>query len=170
MFLQTLLTDDTKKIVRDHESTRDAQAIYVALRKFVKNSPDATIFVNELTQFLMTDKLDGRWRGRTKGYLTHWDQKMAQFEDVTPVAQHYSNDAKKRMLMNAVKPIKDLHQVQLQDELRVAADPANVRPLDYVQYRALVVARATRYDDELLQGAKNMRKLTLMVVMVLVAM
>ena len=44
--------------------------------------------------------------------------------------------------MNAVKPIKDLHQVQLQDELRVAADPANVRPLDYVQYRALLVARA----------------------------
>ena len=157
VFLQTLLTDDTKKIVRDHESTRDAQAIYTDLRKFVKDSPDATIFVNELTQFLTTDKLDGRWRGTTKGYLTHWDQKMAQFEDVTPTSQHYSEDAKKRMLMNAVKPIKDLHQVQLQDELRVAADPATVRPLGYVQYRALLVARATRYDDELLQGAKTRR-------------
>ena len=51
VFLQTLMTNDTKKIVRDHESTRDAQAIYKALRKFVKDSPDATIFVNELTQF-----------------------------------------------------------------------------------------------------------------------
>ena len=77
VFLQTLLTNDTKKIVRDHEATRDAQAIYTALRKFVQDSPDATIFVNELTQFLTTDKLDRRWRGTTKGYLTHWDQKMA---------------------------------------------------------------------------------------------
>ena len=113
VFLQTLLTDDTKKIVRDHEETRDAQKIYADLRRFVKASPDATIFINELTQFLATDKLDGRWRGTTKGYLTHWDQKMAQYEDVMLVAQHYTDLAKKRMLMNAVKPIGDLHQVQL---------------------------------------------------------
>ena len=133
VFLQTLLTDDTKQIVRDHEEARDAQKIYADLRRFVKASPDATIFINELTQFLTTDKLDGRWRGTTKGYLTHWDQKMAQYEDVTPVAQHYTDLAKKRMLMNAVKPIGDLHQVQLQDELRVTADPRAV-PLDDIKY------------------------------------
>ena len=36
---------------------------------------------------------------------------MEQFENVTPTPQHYADNAKKCMLMNAVKPIKDLHQV-----------------------------------------------------------
>ena len=155
VFQSTLLTDDTKRIVREHEASRDAQSIYKDISEFIRESPDANILVNELMAFLTTEKLDGRWRGTTKGFITHWEQKMAQYEEITPSTQHHADATKKRMLMNAVQTIPALHSIESADELRVAADPTNTVALNYKRYRALLVAAATRYDDSLLKGAKS---------------
>ena len=74
VFQNTLMTDDTKKIVYDHKGNCDAQAIQIDLRKLVKSSQDTTIFINKRTSFLTTDKIDGRWKGSTKGYITQLSQ------------------------------------------------------------------------------------------------
>ena len=157
VFQRVLTTDDTKRIVRKHEKTRDAQQIFTDLVKYTNDSPDADILVTELVTQLTTDRLDGRWTGTTKGFITNWEQKMAQYEELTDSQEHYSDEAKKRMLMNAVRPIKVLHTVQLQDELRVTADPGNAVPLNYPKYKQLLSTAATRYDRDLLQTARSRR-------------
>ena len=157
VFQRVLTTDDTKRIVRRHEATRNAQEIFADLVKYTNDSPDADILVTELVSQLTGDRLDGRWTGTTKGFITNWEQKMAQYEELTASTEHYSDQAKKRMLMNAVQPIKVLHTVQLQDELRVAADPTTAAALSFAKYKQLLTTAATRYDRELLQNARNRR-------------
>ena len=157
VFQRVLTTDDTKRIVRKHEQTRNAQEIFNDLVKYTNDSPDADILITELVSQLTMDRLDGRWTGTTKGFITNWEQKMAQYEELTASTEHYSDEAKKRMLMNAVQPIKVLHTVQLQDELRVTADPGTATPLSYAKYKQLLSTAATRYDRDLLQTARNRR-------------
>ncbi len=152
---RVVLTDMGKTIVRRHEHDYDAQAVYAELVEHAKTSTAANITRTKLIDALTTSRLDSRWTGTTVGFILHWQDKMRMLEELIPVAEHYTENSKKRMLQTAVQGIGELRQVMIQEEQLVATGNSH---LTYNEYVNLLISAATRRDDVLKLPASRSRR------------
>ena len=141
---RVVLTDMGKTIVRKHEHTYDAQAVYKELIDYFKNSTAANIGVGKLIEFLTMARLDSRWNGTTLGFILHWRDRMRLYEELTPTDEHYGEGAKKRMLQAAVEAIPELRIIATQEETLVATGNSK---LSYANYINLLNSAAARRDN-----------------------
>jgi len=155
VFLDKVEIDEGKTIVRKHEAGFDAQKVYADLLQYATESTSAELQKDKLTEFLTTTQLNSSWRGTTEGFILHWHAKMSQFEDITPVNEHYTDAAKKRMLINAVNLVLELRSVHQLDQHQVTIGKT---PLSYIQYLELIKSAAVQRDSVLQLPAARSRR------------
>jgi hypothetical protein len=80
VFDLTLKTDYGKTLVRQHQSTYDAQRIWTNFEKYMNTSTKAQKASSELLSWLTSSKYDGNWKGNTRNYILHWHNRMQQYE------------------------------------------------------------------------------------------
>jgi hypothetical protein len=105
VFNKCILTDIGKTLVRLHEKTFDAQAVYKGLFENAKNSTAASLSISKLIEYLTTAKLDSRWNGSSTSFILNWRDRMRIYEELTPLDEHHNDGLKKRMLEVAVHPV-----------------------------------------------------------------
>jgi len=86
-FVDTLKTDLGKLLVREHESTSDAQEIFRKLLIDAKTSTRAVLDADAVLAYLTTTKLHNcEWKGSTCAFIIHWCDQLRQYDDQTPLA------------------------------------------------------------------------------------
>jgi hypothetical protein len=95
--------------VRNHELDHDAQAVW---RELVAHhtTPTAGMVAREaLLTHLHTMKLDLSPRhGTHVAFLAHVQDKLREYERLTPVVDHYSSEMKLTLLQQAVSTVEKL--------------------------------------------------------------
>ena len=147
VFNECLQTDMGKSLVRTYESTYNAQKIYKELMIHATASTQATIDTDELLSYVTSTKLNkSQWRGTHHAFILHWCDQLRKYEDMIDKADHFTDNVKMIMLQNAVSGVSALHQVKTQS----AHDVAHGKPpLDYINYRTLLLSAATVQDEKL---------------------
>ena len=73
VFEKTLLTDKAKALVRQYQSTFDAQKIYELLSDYAMHSTKAFMDASSLLSYITTTNLaDGKWRETSHAFILHW--------------------------------------------------------------------------------------------------
>ena len=92
--------------VRNHEVDRDAQAIWRELVAHQTTLNTCTMMHQNLLAHLSTAKLNTSvWHGTYVGFLINFTDKMSEYEGLTLMADHYSNEMKRTLLMQAVTSV-----------------------------------------------------------------
>ena len=114
VFEKTLLTDKGKALVRQYQSTFDAQKIYDLLSNYAMHSTKTSMNASSLLSYITTTNLaDGKWRGTSHAFILHWQDQIRKYHDLAP-QQVLSADLQHMLLQNAVHPVMELRQVKLQ--------------------------------------------------------
>jgi hypothetical protein len=107
-------------IVRSHETDRNAQTVW---RKLVDHQTTSTVGAltrESLLAHLTTFKLDtNTWRGTHVSFIVNFQDKIQEYECLTPPADHYSDELKRTLLMQAVSQVRDLAAIKTQLQLEV---------------------------------------------------
>ena len=141
-----VLTDHGKAIIRDHEATFDAQAVYRDLAEHHLRSTKAMIDSSAILSYVTSVRLgNGEWCGSTEGFILHWQNQVRLYERQVPATDHFSDGQKRTMLENAVAPISELRQVKNNADLEKTRTG---RQLAYSEYTSLLLSAATAYDDQ----------------------
>ena len=73
VFEKALLTDKGKALVRQYQSTFDAQKIYKLLSNYAMHSTKASMDTSSRLSYITTTNLaDGKWRGTSHAFILHW--------------------------------------------------------------------------------------------------
>ena len=116
VFEKTLLTDQGKTLVRDHQCKYNAQTIYRELCAYAFISTKATMDASSMLCYITTTQLgDGSWKGTMHAFILHWKDQVCKYHDLAP-NQQLPQDLQHTMLENAVHPIEALKQVKSQAE------------------------------------------------------
>lgn len=117
VFVQHLLTDEGKTLVRQHTTDYDAQCIYKDLVEFHSHSMHSEIVGNTILQFLTTFRLGiNPWKGKTTlSFLTYYLEQLRLYDEIQRSSNSSAmNDAFKiTVLDQAVQSIPDLRQVRI---------------------------------------------------------
>ena len=149
----TVLTDRGKAIVRQHEATYDAQKVYKALLDHHLTSTKAMMDSSTILSYITSVRLgDGKWKGKTEGFITHWMNQVRLYERQVPSTDHFSDGQKRIMLENAVTPIAELRGVKNTADLEKTKTG---RSLTFAEYSALLMAASTAYDQQLGESSKK---------------
>ena len=145
VFESKLKTDRGMGIVRLHENDRDAQAVWRELTAHQTTSTTGTLVREDLLGFLTTFKLTpNNWKGTFNGFLINYQDKLREFERLTPnAADHFSDEMKRTLLQASVSQVPELHQIQTQSQFEVV----HGRPLpNFDRYIELVSSAASVLD------------------------
>ena len=72
VFEKTLLTDKDKALVRQYQSTFDAQRIYESLSDYAMHSTKTSMDTSSLLSYITTTNLaDRKWQGTFQAFILH---------------------------------------------------------------------------------------------------
>jgi hypothetical protein len=113
VFEAKIKTNKGMSIVRSHKNDRNAQDVWKELVAHQSTLTTGNWNHQHLLTFLQTFKLDSAsWRGSHTGFLAHYKDKLREYECLTPVADHHSDDMKRNMLEQALMKIPELSKVR----------------------------------------------------------
>jgi hypothetical protein len=96
---QILQTDEGKVVVHFHDADCNAQSIYAEFLQVMTQSIEAVMDPGELLLYLTTAKIsNGFWRGTTKTFILNWIDKLRLYHELTPVADHLSENTQRALL------------------------------------------------------------------------
>jgi hypothetical protein len=144
VFLKTVLTDQGKALVRQYESTYDAQKVYAGLVTHASKSTKAAMDSTDLLSYITSVRLgDGTWKGTTHVFILHWENQLRKYEQMNPPTDHFYDGQKRTMLENTVRKVTKLRAVKAQaDQYKVYSGAK----LSYDQYSDLLKSTAQAYD------------------------
>ena len=145
VFVTNLKTDTGKLLVRQHQSSYDAQAIYSGLLKHATTSVKADTTASILLTSLTTSKLDSSWRGDHYTFIINWLDIVRKYHSLVPVEQCFHDDQLLIMLQNAVS--QQPHLAQVKSTLLIMASTSSSPP-SYDNYVSLLKAAAQTYDSQ----------------------
>jgi len=143
VFEKTLLTDFGKSVVRAHEKTGDAQAVFAAVMKYAEESTAATIDSSDLMTYITSARW-GTWNGTAMSFILHWLDSVRKWESLVPDADHLTTNIKKTLLENAVHGNPELKTVKEHLQQSCALDKSKTASFD--TYVTLLKSAATNYD------------------------
>jgi hypothetical protein len=122
VFKEHLQTDMGKTLVRTHELTSDAQAIYGELCSHMKNSASgstlaAANLLSEITNIWMDT---ARWTGSKRSFILNWKDKVREYNSVVAKPEQLSSDFLKVLLQNMVRGVNSLNQLKIQGQFDVS--------------------------------------------------
>ena len=107
VFEKTLLTDQAKAFVREHENDFDAQKVYSKTLTHYTKSTRAMLDKSQLLSYITSARIGAsNWKGTTEGFIIHWEEQMRLYETLSETTEHFSDSQKKIMLENTVSPVK----------------------------------------------------------------
>ena len=145
VFLSTIQTPVGKNIVREFESSSDAQAVWKAYSNHMRTSTRAEIEIEDLMKKLTTLRFDTTYKGTAESFIVDWLDLVRQFEDLTPVNEHFPTSVKKSLLQNAMSPSKAFRDVKSSEDLEIAKGRG---PLAYDHYVSLLQKVAANLDKQ----------------------
>ena len=84
VFEKTLLTDQGKTLVHDHQRKYDAQTIYKELCPYALTSTKFTMDASSLLHYITTTQLgDDSWKGTTHAFILHWKDQICKYHPTT---------------------------------------------------------------------------------------
>ena len=142
IFCSNLKTDFGRKLVRDHESSQDAQAIWAELSNDAEKSTVAQLNATDLLQYVHTARVEN-WKGTTLSFILHYQEQIWLYDQLQPPNEQTSDHAKMIYLQNAVYAIEELRSVQTTGSQLALA---NGTVPTYKDYEALLKSAASTYD------------------------
>jgi len=142
IFCSNLKTDFGRKLVRDHESSQDAQKIWAALSDDAEKSTVAQLNATDLLQYVHTARVEN-WKGTTLSFILHYQEQIRLYDQLQPPNEQTSDHAKMIYLQNAVYAIEELRSVQTTGSQLALAN--GTVPI-YKDYEALLKSAASTYD------------------------
>jgi hypothetical protein len=123
-------------------------------RKLVEHQTMSTIGAltrESLLAHLTTFKLDtNTWRRTHVSFLVNFQDKIREYERLTPPADHYSDELKRTLLMQAVSQVRDLAAIKTQLQLEVVQG----RPMpNFAGYVGLILSTCQILDQRLTKTA-----------------
>jgi hypothetical protein len=95
IFEAEIKTDMGISIVRSCETDRNAQTVWCKLVEHQTTSTVGALTRESLLAHLITFKLDtNTWRGTHVSFLVNFQDKIQEYERLTPVGDHYSDELK----------------------------------------------------------------------------
>jgi hypothetical protein len=82
VMVEHLKTDKGRSVVRQFESTSDAQSIYCELKRHALSSTAAMLAGDSLMQYLVSAKFPGKWKGTSFGFVLHWKEQVPKYESL----------------------------------------------------------------------------------------
>ena len=142
IFCSNLKTDFGRKLVRDHESSQDAQAIWAELSNDAEKSTVAQLNATDLLQYVHAAKVEN-WKGTTFSFILHYQEQIRLYDHLQPPNEQTSDHAKMTYLQNAVYAIEELRSVQTTGSQLALA---NGKVPTCKDYEALLKSAASTYD------------------------
>ena len=142
IFCTNLKTDYGRKLVRDHESSQNAQAIWKELSNDAEKSTVAQLNATDLLQYIHTARVEN-WKGNTLSFILHYQEQIRLYDQLQPPTEQTSEHAKMIYLQNAVYAIEELRSVQTTGSQLALANGAVPT---YKDYEALLKSAASIYD------------------------
>jgi hypothetical protein len=142
IFCSNLKTDFGRKLVRDYESSQNAQAIWKELSNDAEKSMVAQLNATDLLQYTYTAQVEN-WKGTKLSFILHYQERIRLYDQLQPTNEQTSDHAKMIYLQNAVYAIEELRLVQTTGSQLVLANgtvPA------YKDYEALLKLAASTYN------------------------
>jgi hypothetical protein len=143
IFCSKLKTDFGQKLVRDYESSQNAQAIWKELSNDAEKSTVAQLNATDLLQYTHTARVEN-WKGTTLSFILHYQEQIRLYNQLQPPNEQTSNHAKMIYLQNAVYAIEELRSVQTTGSQLALAN--GTVPM-YKDYKALLKSAASTYDQ-----------------------
>ncbi len=143
VFLSTLNTDHGKTLIRKHEDTGDAQALWADLVLHMMNSTDAAIRAAQMLKYIANGSMAKGWKGSKRGYILHWLEQLRSWEELVEDDLHFGDKLKMMMLSNTVSEVSDLGRVQLSNLETIARGG---KSLGFQAYQGLLIAAAELHD------------------------
>jgi hypothetical protein len=142
VFEKIVQTDRGRAIVRQFESTFDAQKVYAALVMHHLQSTMAQMDASELMGYLATARFGtGAWQQNAQAFVDNWLDKVRLYERIAD--EPFSDKMKKIMLENAVSGVSELRQVKNNADLDTVRTG---KPLTFDQYWVTLLSACTAYD------------------------
>ena len=146
VFNNILKTDTGKNLVRQHEKTRNAQAVYKALSDYALRSARASMDASNLLTYITTARLgDGKWKGGTEAFILNWVDQVRKYHEVVKAGSHFSDEQQLTMLQNSVMDIEELCAVQTTAE---QLQSQVGKSLTFSSYLSLLKSTAARLDEK----------------------
>ena len=145
VFERTLLTDQGKALVRQHESAYDSQITHKHLSACYEENVKAALDSSSLLAYITTARID-EWKGSSESVMLNWQEKVRQYELLVKPEDKFSPVIKLTMLQNAVSPVEHLKQVKdTAQQLKVSLG----QDLQYDGYEKLLKETAITHDSKL---------------------
>ena len=146
VFEKTLLTDQGKAFVREHELDFDAQKVFFKISSYALKSTRASLDSSKLLKYVTSARIgDGSWKGTSHSFILHWQNQIRLYEKQVDLSEHFSSAQKRTMLENAVHDLDELRQVKAQADQHKTQSG---RDLTYDQYVELLKSAASTYDAQ----------------------
>jgi hypothetical protein len=142
IFCSNLKTDFRQKLVRDYESSQNAQVIWKELSNDAEKSTVAQLNATNLLQYTHTAQVEN-WKGTTLSFILHYQEQIQLYDQLQPPNKQTSDHAKMIYLQNAVYAIEELRSVQTTGSQLALAN--GTVPM-YKDYEALLKLAASTYD------------------------
>ena len=152
VFVNVLLTDEGKALVRAQYMTSNAQVIFKNLCDHHTNSTQSELTSTTILQFITSFRLGKQpWKGKTTvSFVAYFVEQLRLYDELTHTQGPPMNDIFKRaMLDNAVQGIEDLRQVRI-TQATLCQQLGKVPT--FSEYLDLLTNAATIYDDHHNQG------------------
>ena len=145
VFTTTLFLDQGKTLVRQFQSTRDAQKIYAALKEHCTKSVRADITAGDLLTAITNDRLTAdTWSGTREAFLLHWLDLVRQHTELTSPNAPLTQEVLRTLLDNAVSFDPDLARVKATQRQLNMINPG--MPMNYDSYVSLLQSTAETID------------------------
>jgi cystathionine beta-lyase/cystathionine gamma-synthase len=92
-------------LVRDYESSENAQAIWKELSNDAEKSTVAQLNAANLLQYTHMAQVEN-WKGTMLSFILHYQEQIWLYDQLQPPNEQTSNDVKMIYLQNAVYAIK----------------------------------------------------------------
>jgi hypothetical protein len=129
-------------LVRDYESSQNAQAIWKELSNDAEKSTVAQLNATDLLQYTHTARVEN-WKGTMLSFILHYQEQIWLYDQLQPPNKQTSDHAKMIYLQNAVYAIEELRSVQTTGSQLALA---NGTVPTYKDYEALLKLAASTYD------------------------
>jgi hypothetical protein len=143
IFCSNLKTDFGRKLVRDYESSQNAQVIWKELSNDAERSTVAQLNATDLLQYTHMALVEN-WKGTMLSFILHYQVQIRLYDQLQPPNEQTSDHAKMIYLQNAVYVIKELRLVQTTGSQLALA---NGTDLTYKDYKAVLKSAASTYDQ-----------------------
>jgi hypothetical protein len=129
-------------LVRDYESSQNAQAIWRELSNDAERSTVAQLNATDLLQYTHTARMEN-CKGTTLSFILHYQEQIRLYDQLQPPNEQTSDHTKMIYLQNAVYAIEELRSVQTTGSQLALA---NGTVPTYKDYEALLKSAAIMHQ------------------------